>query len=317
MLKPSSMNIGLALLFVAGLTLLMSQSGQSQSPVPGGVGSSSHFARPAIGIGGPPAGSGIPAMPGMPGMSGMGGMGGMGSMGGMVSPTQSQLAEMQLTTQARELLKSYALESKSDTQAELKKSLRQILIAQFDLQHHRRDEELRRIEKRLADLRTKLTKRADAKTTIVDRRLEQLISDIDGLGWGADDLPQDLFDAGAPGAMPGASGAGPAMMPSSSLYSGMRSKLGKSTSPPGTAAQPAAGILATPDAAPAIPRLTPPPVTVPVPAGFPGAEPIPEAGSLSVDPGTDDAQTRKPLEQSGSLSPDLQATSNDVDPSLM
>jgi hypothetical protein len=304
MLKSSSMKIGLALVFVAGLTFLMSQSGQSQSPVPSGPGTSLNVFQPGMGSGGPPAVPGTPWM-----YYGYG----TGGMGGAAAPTQSQLAEMQLTTQARELLKSYALEPKSDTQAELKKSLRQILIAQFDLQHHRRDEELRRIEKRLADLRTKLIKRADAKTTIVDRRLEQLISDVDGLGWGADDLPQDLFDAGTPAAMPGTSGAGSAMMPSSSMSSGLRSKLGEGRSRPGTAAQPTAGIRGTADAVPATPSLTTPPVKPPVPAKLPAAEPAPEAGALSVDPGTDDGQSRKPLEQPGRLSPELPATSNDVD----
>lgn len=140
-------------------------------------------------------------------------------MGGASAYTESQIAEMQLAIQARDLLRTYSPVLTAESQANFKKSLRAILIAQFDLQHKRRDEELKRIEKRLLDLRAKLTKRADAKTTIVDRRLEQLISDIDGLGWGADDLPQDLFDLGMRGAASPAGGSGAPMMGPGAMHS--------------------------------------------------------------------------------------------------
>jgi hypothetical protein len=154
-----------------------------------------------------------------------------------------QMAEMEFAAQARELLKRYGTDPRPDVQADLKQALRQCLVAQFDLQHRRRDEELQRVEKRVAELRVKLKRRAEAVNTIVDRRLEQLISDVDGLGWGADDLPQDLFETTSPGpSMPGRSmdnlkmGApgkmlrGPTMMPmdgrSGMMPMGNRSMMG-------------------------------------------------------------------------------------------
>lgn len=141
-----------------------------------------------------------PSGPGSMGMMGIGGMGGMAQMMmGRRPGDQFQDAEREYAAQARELLKGYAAESNPQNQAELKRRLRESLITQFDLQHRRRDEELQWIEKRVAELRAKLKRRADAVNTIVDRRLEQLISDVDGLGWGADDLPQDLFEMGMSG----------------------------------------------------------------------------------------------------------------------
>jgi hypothetical protein len=176
-------------------------------------------------LGAPSAEAPPPALPGT-----------MGSAGGMMGVAmegrpgdQYQNAEREYAAQARELLKSYVAESNPHAQAEQKKALRESLIAQFDLQHRRRDEELKWIEKRVAELRLKLQRRADAVNTIVDRRLEQLISDVDGLGWGADDLPQDLFEIGMSGSpvrgrRPAGGMIGPGMSP-------MRPGMGSGMSP--------------------------------------------------------------------------------------
>lgn len=153
----------------------------------------------------PPGGyaSPEPAFRGGAGPSGMGpspaggmmapGMGMGGMPGGIRMPTKSQLEENQLAHQAKVLLNQYGKESRAEVKEKLKSDLRAVLHRQFRLQHQRRDAELRSIERRLADLRSKLKKRGDAQSTIVDRRLEQLISDIDGLGWTTEDVPDNLF----------------------------------------------------------------------------------------------------------------------------
>lgn len=166
-------------------------------------------APPALGggagpMGQPPGGGYMP--PG--GMMGSGmGMPGMPGMGMGTRPmSKSQQEEMQLAFQAKALLNQYGKEPRAEVKEKLKSDLRAVLHRQFRLQHQRRDAELQSIERRLADLRSKLKKRGDAQSTIVDRRLEQLISDIDGLGWTTEDVPDNLFLE--PVSLPPMSGSG-------------------------------------------------------------------------------------------------------------
>jgi hypothetical protein len=163
------MKFGLTLMICGVLLGFMRESAHSQS---------------GISFTGPPA---------MPGASGSGAMG-----PGMMPPayySEAQLAELRLGQQAVGLLQQYSAQTDAKAKTEIKKALREVLISQFELQHQRRDEELKKIEQRLADLKSKLSKRGEVKNTIVDRRLEQLVSDVEGLGWGADDVPQDLFSS--------------------------------------------------------------------------------------------------------------------------
>jgi len=182
------MKFGLTLMICGVLLGFMRESAHSQS----GIG----LTRP-------------PAMPGTPGS---------GAMGPAMMPpayySEAQFAELRLGQQAVGLLQQYSAQTDAKAKAEIKKALREVLISQFELQHQRRDEELKKIEQRLADLKSKLSKRGEVKNTIVDRRLEQLVSDVDGLGWGADDVPQDLFGSefGSSGGLHGSSmGAGMGM----------------------------------------------------------------------------------------------------------
>lgn len=167
------------------------------------------------GIAGPPGAGAPPGVAGPgPGFAPMGMMGG-GGMSGMAPGglTQSQIEEIKLARHAKALLSRYSQEQKPENKEKIKSELRSVLHRQFRLQHQRRDAELTRIEKRLADLRSRLKKRGDAQSTIVDRRLEQLVNDVDGLGWSADEIPDNLFNEGGMGSMmmPGMPGMG--MMP--------------------------------------------------------------------------------------------------------
>jgi len=50
--------------------------------------------------------------------------------------------------------------------------------------------ELEELEKHVADLKALLKKRKDSRETIVERRLEQLIQEAEGLGWGSSKHPE-------------------------------------------------------------------------------------------------------------------------------
>ncbi len=93
-------------------------------------------------------------------------------------------AEKHLSHDTDELLSQYVVADKADDQKRLKAELRDMLAKQFDVQRQRRELELSRIEERVKKLRNQIKKRADARETIVDRRLEQLVNEAEGLGWG-------------------------------------------------------------------------------------------------------------------------------------
>jgi hypothetical protein len=105
-------------------------------------------------------------------------------------------SEHELGRKSHELLKEYSATDESSEHERLASELRETLEAQFDLQIKRRELELQRVEERLAKLREQLKKRSGARRQIVDRRLEQLTSDADGLGWNSPpggQAPADVF----------------------------------------------------------------------------------------------------------------------------
>ena len=248
---------------------------------PGAGGGLEQIEDVGVGLGGPaaafgggagsagPSGGGGPAPAGGMMSSGMGrpGMSGMAAGMGTRAMTKSQQEEIQLAHQAKVLLNQYGKELRAEVKEKLKSDLRAVLHRQFRLQHQRRDAELRSIERRLADLRSKLKKRGDAQSTIVDRRLEQLISDIDGLGWTTEDVPDNLFlePVGPPPMGFGPMGMGGA---GSGTFPGLGVRLFPGSS--GTTPHPVLDFDDIPSAPPLKPGAN-----VPVPAGgAPGAAPI-------------------------------------------
>jgi hypothetical protein len=81
------------------------------------------------------------------------------------------------------LLKEYAHKENASDRAKIKAKLTEVLGKQFDAQQARRDVELARLETQVKKLRELMKKRSDARQTIVDKRLDQLISAAEGLGW--------------------------------------------------------------------------------------------------------------------------------------
>ena len=86
--------------------------------------------------------------------------------------------------QVTRLARQYVQATKDDEKKDARKKLQDTLGRQFDDQAVRQKKELEDLEKRVADLRTLLQKRHDARDTIIDRRLEQVLREAEGLGWG-------------------------------------------------------------------------------------------------------------------------------------
>src|SRR5262249_16126341 len=120
------------------------------------------------------------------------GPGGNYSLSGVVvtapgadDPEMAALAqsEAELAHQSVELSARYASSEDVAEQKKIKAELRETLVKQFDVQKQRRELELARIEERVRKLREQIKKRNDSRETIIDRRLEQLVDDAEGLGW--------------------------------------------------------------------------------------------------------------------------------------
>ncbi|HVX11481.1 MAG TPA: hypothetical protein VHC22_09890 [Pirellulales bacterium] len=104
-----------------------------------------------------------------------------------------------LAEQAAALVKQLAemsAEKPDDKQlVELRQKLHDTLEQQFDTQQKVRELEVAGIEAKVKKLRDIVTRRNDARRSIIDKRYDQLLSEADGLGWNS--------PAGATGYVPG------------------------------------------------------------------------------------------------------------------
>jgi hypothetical protein len=107
-----------------------------------------------------------------------------GSGEGMPGPMVWQM-QMQKQSQAAELAQKYVKSEKESEKKEIRQKLTETLNQMFDEHMEQQQKELEDLEKQIAELRTVMKKRAGAKATIVDRRIEQMIQDAEGLGWNA------------------------------------------------------------------------------------------------------------------------------------
>jgi flagellar motility protein MotE (MotC chaperone) len=94
-----------------------------------------------------------------------------------------QPKHQELQRESARLAQQYAKSEKEEEKKEIRKKLGEVLGQQFDLHLQEQQKELDELEKQIADLKTLLKKRKDSRTTIIDRRLEQLVQDAEGLGW--------------------------------------------------------------------------------------------------------------------------------------
>jgi hypothetical protein len=112
-----------------------------------------------------------------------------------------QLSQSQTGKLTQQYLKAQKPEEKQETRTKLK----DIVSQQFDARMEQQKKELESLEKELSDLRALLKKRQDAKAAIVDRRIDQLIEDAQGMGWNASGYSHNEFwfqPHGGPGPQP-------------------------------------------------------------------------------------------------------------------
>jgi hypothetical protein len=104
-------------------------------------------------------------------------------------PLSSQSNTYQLQSDSAQLARKYVEAKKEDEKRDIRKQLTEVLNRQFDQHVQQQQHELEELEKQIAKLKEVVRKRLDAKSTIVDRRIEQLIQDAEGLGWNAPSGP--------------------------------------------------------------------------------------------------------------------------------
>lgn len=92
--------------------------------------------------------------------------------------------------QSVELVQQYRKAEKDEEKKEIRKKLADELGKQFDEHMKQQEKELANLEKQINDLKVLMQKRQNARTTIIDRRLDQMIQDAEGLGWNAPGHPQ-------------------------------------------------------------------------------------------------------------------------------
>jgi len=102
-----------------------------------------------------------------------------------VDPEMRKLSEevRKGQTEERSLLAKYAATRNEQERSQFKESLSKVLDKQFDLQQQARKRELEPIEARVKRLRELIEKRSQARKMIVEKRLDQLLRDAEGMGW--------------------------------------------------------------------------------------------------------------------------------------
>jgi hypothetical protein len=91
--------------------------------------------------------------------------------------------ESKLEREVGKLVQDYSRTEDEGQRSKIRTKLSTILQSQFDLQQKRRDLEVTRIETQLKKLRELMQKRTAARQSIVEKRLDQLLREADGLGW--------------------------------------------------------------------------------------------------------------------------------------
>jgi hypothetical protein len=119
------------------------------------------------------------------------------------TPHDKELSELikeesKAAGEASHWMKEYAGADNEDKRAKSKTKVQEALGKQFDAQQKRRDLELTRLEAQTKKLRELMKKRTDARTTIIEKRLDQLIREADGLGWASPHGPSIPSSYSAP-----------------------------------------------------------------------------------------------------------------------
>jgi hypothetical protein len=120
------------------------------------------------------------------------------SVSGKKDPELDKLvaAEAEAAREVARLVADYKGTEDDGERAKLKAKLSAALTKQFEQQQKRRELELARAEEQLKKLRELMKKRGEEKKTIVDKRLDQVVREAEGLGWSAPPGPGPRPQAG-------------------------------------------------------------------------------------------------------------------------
>lgn len=99
---------------------------------------------------------------------------------------QLQMSDAYLDGQTQILTGRYARAEDAGARAGLKDELGKTIERHFDVRHETRKREIDELEGRVRRLREHLQRRQQARQTIVEMRLKQFVSKVEGLGWDAD-----------------------------------------------------------------------------------------------------------------------------------
>jgi hypothetical protein len=137
--------------------------------------------------------------------------------------TRLNTLDLQLGQKVESLVKQLADTTDENDRAKVKQSLQETLAQQFDTQQKVRELEVADVEARVKKLRDIITKRNDARRTIIEKRLDQLVREAEGLGWNspaggpvvyAPNMPARFFGySGAAGGKGGIAPVAPATTP--------------------------------------------------------------------------------------------------------
>jgi len=97
--------------------------------------------------------------------------------------TKLLVAESSAEREVNGLVAEYSRKEDEKERAKIKEKLSAALSKQFDLQQKRREHELARVEAQVKKLRELMKKRGEERKAIIDRRLDQLMREAEGLGW--------------------------------------------------------------------------------------------------------------------------------------
>ncbi len=93
----------------------------------------------------------------------------------------------------RTLLKTYGESEVDSERTKTAEELTQVVGQQFDLRQKSREAELNQLEEKLRKLRGIHARREQERDTIIRARVQQLLREQDGLGWGEDAGAHDPF----------------------------------------------------------------------------------------------------------------------------
>jgi Spy/CpxP family protein refolding chaperone len=104
--------------------------------------------------------------------------------------------------EAYKLAQQYMKAEKEEDRRELRRKLNELLSQEFDQQAKRQQKELEELQAQIDQLRSIMQKRRDAKSGIIERRIEQLVQEAQGLGWNTPPTPRPNLYMGGFGSAP-------------------------------------------------------------------------------------------------------------------